>query len=91
MNQAAIKAKVYIRLGKYYIEKLEFLVLNFLHNQKVIPSVVEYKDFEFEKFIGRLKWPTLANLESPEDAEITKKLALKFYQRAITLYQTAQE
>jgi len=80
---AAVKAHVNISLGKFYSEKLEFLVLNYLNNQRVIPSVVNFKDFEFERFAQRLKWPTLVDLQQIPDAEMTKKLALKFFQRAL--------
>ena len=89
LHMASVKAQVNISLGKFYSEKLEFLVLNFLNNQKVIPSVVNYKDFEFERFSQRLKWPTLADLDQVEDAMETKKLALKFFNRALALYECA--
>lgn len=80
---AAVKAHVNISLGKFFSEKLEFLVLNFLNNQRVIPAVVNYKDFEFERFSSRLTWPQLLDLEQIEDANVTKKLALKFFHRAL--------
>lgn len=57
----------------------------------MIPSVVGYKDFEFDRFNQRLKWPSLHDLTCIEDAEPTKKLALKFFGRALVLYQHAQE
>lgn len=87
---AAVKASVNISLGKFFSEKLEFLVLNFLNNQRVIPTVVNYKDFEFERFSQRLTWPRLLDLEGVADAEVTKKLALKYFQRALKLYECAQ-
>lgn len=83
LYKAATKAHVNISLGKFYSEKLEFLVLNFQNSQKVIPSVVNFKDFQFERFNQRLQWPQLQDLDSVEDAEVTKKLALKFFHRAL--------
>ena len=86
LHLAAVRAHVSISLGKFYSEKLEFLVLNFQNNQRVIPTVVSYKDFEFERFSQRLQWPQLCDLTQQEDADKTKKLALKFFQRALVLY-----
>ena len=45
----------------------------------MIPTVVNYKDFEFERFSQRLQWPQLCDLTQQEDADKTKKLALKFF------------
>ena len=47
---ANVKAHVNISFGKFYSEKLEFVVKNYQHNQRVLPNVVNYKDFEFERF-----------------------------------------
>ena len=48
---AMLQAHVCNQLGKYYLEKLEFQVLNFKNEKKALQHVVDYKDLYLERFI----------------------------------------
>ena len=52
-----LQAHVCNQLAKFYLEKLEFQVLNFKNDKKALQHVVGYKDLYLEKFAQKVKWP----------------------------------
>ena len=63
-----MRAYVEMHLGEIYVEKLTFLVANFVNNEEAILEVVNHKVFEFPELIGHLNFPSMKDIKNPEDA-----------------------
>ena len=91
LSEAAIlQAHVSNQLGKYYLEKLEFQVLNFKNDKKALQHVVDYKDLFLERFSQRVHWPQLKDLASAEEALESRNLALKYFNRTLFVHRQRQ-
>ena len=89
-EMAMLQALVSNQLAKYYLEKLEFQVLNFKNEKKALQHVVDYKDLYLERFEKHIEWPVLKDLSSAEEALETRNLALKYFNRTLHVHKQRQ-
>lgn len=79
-----LRATFQMQLARYYLERLNFGVNNYVSQRELVPEIVHKKFVEFPEL--NVKFPTITDIQDIEQAKLLFRLANTQFKKAIDFF-----